>query len=106
MGFLFVNGLTLQNQMKTMAFSSDRCAITVLTLLAVLLPIVTASAQNTIKFYRVDLKASEILPNGRKWGPSAGDNRTETFTRATNDLIELLGQTYQTKDLIPTKNFL
>jgi hypothetical protein len=67
---------------------------------------IAMQSQNTIKFYKVNLKASEILPNGRQWGPSAAGNRTVKFTRAANSINELLGQTYRTTSMKSTEHFL
>lgn len=65
-----------------------------------------ANAQNTIKLYKTTLKAKEVLGNGRSWGPQAGDNKTIMFTRASNDLFELIGQIYKTSNLYSVTNFL
>lgn len=66
----------------------------------------SVKSQNSIKLYKVNLKANEILGNGRVWGPKAGNNKTVTFTSAANSLNELLGQTYSTANLYSTRNFL
>ena len=65
-----------------------------------------ANSQNTIKFYKTTLRANEILGNGKAWGPKAGDNKTIMFTRASNDLFELIGQIYKTSNLYSVTNFL
>ena len=65
-----------------------------------------AKSQNTIKLYKTTLKANEVLGNGKTWGPKAGDNKTIMFTRASNELYELLGQIYKTSNLYAVTNLL
>jgi hypothetical protein len=65
-----------------------------------------ANSQNTIKLYRTTLKANEVLGNGKTWGPKAGENITIMFTRASNELYELIGQIYKTSNLYAVTNFL